>query len=50
MDANKQPMILTVNDLDLKGFKYFEEVQPTEMVRSCGICSECCFSDCTGGQ
>ncbi len=45
----KDLLIMTVDELKIgEDFQFLTDKQPEFMV-TCGICSNCCYSDCIGG-
>lgn len=45
-----EPRTLTIEDLGLPDDFVFVGDTELELMQPCGICSNCCFSDCIGGQ
>lgn len=43
--------ILNLEDLNLpEDFVFQKEEAEEDLIRSCSICSDCCVTDCTGGN
>ena len=46
----KDILVMTVDDLKISDdFQFLTDEQP-EFLAVCGICSNCCYSDCIGGN
>ena len=46
---NKDLLIMTVDELKIsEDFQFLTDIQPN-FIATCGICSNCCYSDCIGG-